>query len=372
VIDVPKTLKLNFNAVAKSLADILTVPAGYKATVLYRLGDPIAAGVPAYKNDGTDTAASLTQRAGDHHDGMHFFGVGADGKYGAGVGDRGLLVMNHEAITPAYLHPAGQTIVGNARTVNEEVIKEMNAHGVSVIEINRSSGNFSYRRDSSFNRRITTFTDMSLSGPAGKTAAMITAYAPDGSKTRGTVNNCANGATPCGTYLTCEENRAGFFRRFAATDDAARTTKEKTAFARDGVEGNGTHLWATAIAADAADTSFSRWNAMKTGASADGSDDFRNGPNTYGWMVEIDPFSPASTPKKRTAMGRFGHENGALGQVTAGQPIVYYMGDDSRGEYLYKYLSNAVWDPADASRGSAAANCMSSASMPMAPAAGSS
>lgn len=362
----PKSLKLNFNSVAKSLADALIVPAGYTATVLYRLGDPIAAGVNAYRNDGTDTAASFAQRAGDHHDGMHYFGLGADGKYSATNSERGLLVMNHEAITPVYLHQGGVTIDGVAvnkypattatmkRTVADEVIKEMNAHGVSVIEIGRSGNAVSYKQDSAFNRRITTFTEMTLSGPAAKTPCMITAYSPDGSTTRGTVNNCANGHTPWGTYLTCEENWAGYFRRIKAEDDPKRSAKELASFARYGVAGNGRELWATATAADPADTSFSRWNAMKTGASADGSDDFRNVANTFGWVVEIDPFNPASTPKKRTAMGRFAHEGAWPGPAVPGKPLVWYMGCDSRNEYIYKYVSNAVWDPADVNKGLAA------------------
>ncbi|RJF97246.1 PhoX family protein [Noviherbaspirillum saxi] len=352
--EVVKSLKLNFNAVAKSLADAVSLPAGYTATVLYRLGDPIAAGVADYKNDGSDSGASFAQRAGDHHDGMHFFGLGADGKYSANSSDRGLLVMNHEAITGSFLHAAGQTISNGVRTVPDEVLKEMNAHGVSVIEVIRSGSSFSYKKDSSFNRRVTALTEMALSGPAAKSPMMVTAYSTDGSKTRGTVNNCADGYTPWGTYVTCEENWAGFFRRVAASDDVSRTAREKTSFARYGVTGNGTHLWATPNGASASDTMFSRWNAMKLGSSTDGSDDFRNAPNTFGWIVEIDPFTPASTPKKRTAMGRFAHENAAYLPVVAGQPVVYYMGDDSRGEYLYKYVSTAVWDPADASKGMAA------------------
>jgi uncharacterized protein len=346
-----KSLKLNFNAVAKSAADALVIPAGYTATVLYRLGDPLAAGVADYKNDGTDSAQSFAQRAGDHHDGMHFFGIGADGKFGATVSERGLLCMNHEAITPAYLHAAGPTIVNGARTVADEVVKELNAHGVSIIEVNKSGSTFSYKKDSAFNRRITTFTEMTLSGPAAKTSYMITAYSTDGAKTRGTVNNCANGHTPWGTYLTCEENWAGYFRRVTATDNPNRTVKELASFARYGVAGTGRELWATASATDPADTSFSRWNAMKFGSSADGSDDFRNVANTYGWVVEIDPFSAASTPKKRTALGRFGHEGAWPGAVVAGKPLVWYMGCDARNEYIYKYVSNAVWDPADATRG---------------------
>ncbi|MBK7470082.1 MAG: PhoX family phosphatase [Betaproteobacteria bacterium] len=349
-----KVLKFSFDAVGKSLADAVVVPAGYTATVLFRLGDPIAPGIADYRNDGTESGASFAQRAGDHHDAMHFFGVGADGRYNAAAGDRGLLAINHEAITPAYLHAAGATIVAGARTVNDEVIKELNAHGVSIIEVNRSGGTFSYKRDSSYNRRITTFTEMAMSGPAAKTPLMITRYSSDGSKTRGTVNNCANGYTPWGTYLACEENWAGYFRRVTATDNPNRSARELASFARYGVAGNGRELWATAVAADPSDTSFSRWNAMKVGTSTDGSDDFRNVANTYGWNVEIDPFIPASTPKKRTAMGRFAHEGAWPGPVVAGKPLVYYMGCDSRNEYIYKYVSTAVWDPADATRGLAA------------------
>ena len=347
----PKTLKLNFTPIAKSLADALIVPAGYTATVLYRLGDPIAANVADYKNDGTDTAASHAQRAGDHHDGMHYFGIGSNGLYNPQASDRGLLVMNHEAITPAYLHPNGATTANGVRTVNEEVIKELNIHGVSVIEVNKSGSTVTYNKASTYNRRITTFTEMALSGPAARTPGMITAFSTDGSKTRGTVNNCANGYTPWGTYLTCEENWAGYFRRVVATDNPNRTAKEITSFNRYGVAGTGRELWATAVAADPADTSFKRWDTSKIGATANGSDDFRNVSNTYGWVVEIDPFNPNSTPRKRTALGRLGHEGAWLGPVAAGKPLVWYMGDDSRGEYIYKFVSTANWDPADAARG---------------------
>ncbi len=88
--------------------------------------------------------------------------------------------------------------------------------------------------------------------------------------------------------------------------------------------------------------------------SADGSDDYRNGVNTYGWVLEIDPFEPNSTPKKRTALGRFAHEGAELGPVKAGEPIVFYMGDDSRNEYIYKFVSKHAWDPRDAYGGMSA------------------
>jgi secreted PhoX family phosphatase len=349
----PAPLKLGFNAVAKSLDDVVSVPVGYTASVLYRLGDPIAAGVPAYANDGTDAPATYDRRAGDHHDGMTFFGINASNKWDPVNASRGLLVMNHEAITPLFLHPTGQTITGSGtaavRTVADEVLREFYLHGVSVIEVNKNGSAWSYKQDSSFNRRVHTLTEMSFSGPAAKTDYLKTKYSTDGSKTRGTLNNCANGTTPWGTYLTCEENWAGYFRRIAATDNAKRTAKEIASFTRYGVASNGRELWATVAGGD---DIHARWNTEVIGATA--TDDYRNGSNTYGWVVEIDPFTPASTPKKRTALGRFGHEGACLGPVVVGKPLVWYMGDDSQNEYLYKFVSTKAWDAADIGGGIAA------------------
>jgi uncharacterized protein len=336
---------LGFTAVAKSLADTVTVPAGYTASVLYRLGDPIATGVSAYANNGTDPAASFAQRAGDHHDGMFFFGLGSGATPDPNASARGLLVMNHEAITPLFLHPTGPTTVTGVRTVAEEVDREFFLHGVSVIEVVKSSGAWSYVQGSTLNRRIHTLTEIELSGPLRGAPSMITKFSTTGTRTRGTVNNCANGHTPWGTYLTCEENWAGYFRRVAATDDANRTAKELAAFARYGVAGNGRELWAT-VTPDTADNKYGRWNTMVTGATT--ADDYRNVSNTFGFVVEIDPFTTTSTPRKRTALGRFGHEGAWPAKATAGKPVVFYSGDDSRGEYIYKFVSATNWDPADA------------------------
>lgn len=352
-VNAQRRARLAFSPVAKSLADAVAVPEGYRFSVLYRLGDPISPAVGEYRNDGEDPADSFAQRAGDHHDGMHYFGLGPNGRYHKNEAARGLLCVNHEAITPAFLHPNGPTIAGGVRTVAEEVLREFYAHGVSVIEVARGAGGWRYDLDSSFNRRIHTLTDMVLAGPAGGTPYMVTRHSPDGNMTRGTVNNCASGATPWGTYLTCEENWAGYFRRIAATDNPKRTTKEVRAFERYGVAGNGRELWAT-VMPDTDDDLYGRWNAMKLGTSADGSDDYRNVANTYGWVVEIDPFAPQSTPKKRTALGRFAHEGAWLGPVRSGEPLVWYMGCDSRNEYIYKYVSNQPWNPADANDGLAA------------------
>lgn len=354
-------MKLNFSAVAKSLDDVVSVPAGYTASVLYRLGDPIATGVAPYANDGTDLAASYDRRAGDHHDGMTFFGVDAAGKWSHSAADRGLLVMNHEALTPLFLHPTGQTatgatysgtsLTGGQRTSADEVLREFYLHGVSVIEVTKTSGKWSYKQASGFNRRVHTLTEMTFAGPVAKTSYVRTKYSTDGAKTRGTVNNCANGTTPWGTYLTCEENWAGYFRRVTATDNGNRTAKELTSFARYGVAGNGRELWAT-VTPDTTDNLYGRWNTEVLGATA--TDDFRNGANTYGWVVEIDPFDALSTPKKRTALGRFGHEGACLGPVVVGKPLVWYMGDDSRNEYIYKFVSTKNWDAADIGGGTAA------------------
>jgi uncharacterized protein len=366
--------RLGFAAVPKSREDIVSIPAGYCHDVLYALGDPIAPGVGDYNNDGSDDADSFKYRAGDHHDAIHYFGLGHNGRYSPLSSDRGLLCINHEAITAAFLHPTGATTVSGARTVAEEVLREFYVHGVSVVEVakekNRWHGRWSsayrffnpryrrstdwdYEQNSAFNRRIHTLTEMQLSGPAAGTAYMITKFSPNGTKTRGTINNCASGHTPWGTYLTCEENWAGYFRRIVATDNPNRTGKEVASFARYGVAGNGRELWAT-LTPDTPENLYGRWNAMKLGSSTDGSDDYRNVANTYGWVVEIDPFNPRSTPKKRTALGRFAHEGAWLGPVRVGEPLVWYMGDDSRNEYIYKYVSKQPWDPRDAYRGAAA------------------
>ena len=310
----------------------------------------------AYRNDGTDAAATYDRRAGDHHDGMHFFPLDAAGARSTTASDRGLLVMNHEAITPSFLHPNGVTTTGTGnaqvRTVADEVLKEFYVHGVSVVEVRRAAnGTWSYVQDSAFNRRLHTLTDMVLSGPAGRTAYMATRYSPDGSRTRGTVNNCANGYTPWGTAITCEENWAGYFRRIAATDNPKRSPKELASFARYGVAGTGRELWAT-VTPDTADRLYGRWNAEVVGPTA--TDDFRNVANTFGWNVEFDPYAPASTPRKRTAMGRFAHEGAWPAKAVVGRPIVFYMGCDSRNEYIYKYVSTRNWDAADANGGMAA------------------
>jgi secreted PhoX family phosphatase len=342
---------LDFNPVAKNLTDLVTVPAGYTVTVLYRTGDPIAAGVPAYANNGTDT--NFAQRAGDHHDGMYYYGLNAAGTAREdGNSSRALLAMNHENINQAYLHAAGATGNGTSTPRPEaEAIKEIECHGVSVVEIGRSAaGVWSYNPNSTFNRRITPNTPTQFSGPVKGHPSLKTAFSTDGTQGRGTVNNCALGFVLWGTYLTCEENWAGYFRR-SSTDNANRSAKDVTALNRYGVSqgANGNYGWASVTPTTAGDTRFRRWDiSVDTTKAADGTGDFRNEWLQFGWVVEIDPYDSTKAPRKRTALGRLGHEGAWHGQWISGRKVTLYMGDDNRNDYLYKFISNVAWNPADA------------------------
>ena len=341
---------LNFAATPLNQTyDGVSVAQGYKAEVLYKLGDPINATTPAYLNNGTETSASFDFRAGDHHDGMYFFGLGSNNKWSKGVSDKGILCINHEAITPLFLHTAGPTPATGTRTVADEVQKEFRLHGVSVVEVNKASnGAWQVNLASTLNRRITTLTPMEISGPLRGHNLLKTKYSPTGVMTRGTVNNCASGYTPWGTYLTCEENYAGYFKR---TNTTGRSANELASEARNGVTStSGRERWSSIV--DATTDDYARWDITITGASA--TDDYRNAANTYGFNVEIDPFASSSTPKKRTAMGRFAHEGAWVGPVTVGKPVVFYMGCDSRNEYIYKFVSTALWVASDVNGGMAA------------------
>jgi len=349
--------KLDFTAVSKSLADMVAVPAGYSVTVLYRLGDPITSDAAAFKNDGTDTG--FDKRAGDHHDGMSYFGLAASGTAADPANNsRGLLVMNHENITAAYLHPNGQTgnVSGGVRP-EAEALKEMQCHGVSVVEISRSgAGAWSYVQGSALNRRITPLTPTRFNGPVRGSALLKTIFSPAGTDGRGTINNCANGYMPWGTYITAEENWAGYFKR-DTSDDAVRggsAAKSVIALSRYGlsVASNsraGNNRWSTVMPADSSSTIYRRWdiNAVAS-VPADGTGDFRNEANQFGWVVEIDPYDPASIPRKRTALGRMNHEGCWPSRTVAGVKPAFYMGDDAQNEYLYKFVSNTAWSAADA------------------------
>ena len=340
----PTETLMSFSAVSKSLEDKMTVPTGYTASVLLATGDPLAAGVAAHKNDGTDTG--YDKRVGDDHDGMEYFGLSATGTPDAANNDRALLGMNFEYINPLFLHANGPS--ANPRPAAQTDI-EVDCHGVGVIEIAKTAGKFAVVQASTFNRRITPLTEIELAGPVRGHPLMVTKFSPTGTKTRGTVNNCGTGKTPWGTLLTGEENWAGYFFR-AAGDNTLRTAKANTALAR--YERNAT---ATAAAASrygwetsGSDDKYARWNISASGVSPTGSDDYRNEINGQGYVTEIDPYSATSVIKKRSALGRMAHESAAFAKPVVGKPLAVYMGDDARNEYIYKFVSTQNWVAADA------------------------
>ncbi len=304
---------LGFTAVPVGRADDIVVPAEYRARVLVPWGTPITGSYPAYRDGGLNSGAEQEQQMGQNHDGMHFFPLSV-----RDANSRGLLVMNHEYIDPNALHPNGPTITNGVRDA-DQVRKEIAAHGVSVVEV-RNQGSAWAPVNGSYNRRITGATPMTISGPARGDAKMRTAYSPDGTRARGTLNNCSMGYTPWGTYLTCEENWAAYFVNLGERPREQVRYGVPTTASRYG--------W---------DTVDARFNATASGADA--SADYRNEPNQFGWIVEIDPFNPSSVPVKRTAMGRFGHEGVVFAQPRNGKQLVAYMGDDSQNEYIYKFVS---------------------------------
>ena len=345
----PTPKSLNFAAVAKTNADTVSVPAGYQVSILHALGDPMMFGDTSWSDAGTETAESYDRRIGDGHDGMYYFGLSDDGKFDANRSDRGLLCVNHEYVVAPYgLHPAGSTKVGDQRPA-DEVEKEIRAHGVSVVEVKRKSGSNDMEmvRGSKYNRRVTSATEMDFGGPAAGNAKLVNKLSPDGKLAFGMNNNCANGYTPWGTYLTCEENYLNVIGR-AAGDDEQRSASEIVALKRYGLPAGrkNPYGWDTPDGEQ-----YQRWNSKVSGASA--AEDHRNSFNTFGWVVEIDPFRPESKPVKRSALGRFNHEGAWPAPAKAGEPIVIYSGDDARNEYVFKFVSDAKWDPKDLNGGTA-------------------
>ena len=320
--------------------DQVVVPEGYSVQVLVPEGTPISGAYPSYIPGDFNTGADREQQTGAHHDGMHFFPL----RRGRQGNESGVLCVNHENIDQAFIHPQGFARgTDGSRPVEDEVRKEVASHGVSVIEISqRRDGEWRTVR-SRLNRRITAGTPMEITGPARGSDLLKTKYSPKGTKTRGTLNNCANGYTPWGTYVTCEENWAGYFYN-------TLTTERPREHSRYGVPATAaaTYGWGTRP-----EDRYARFNATPTTSEFYDADaakhDYRNEPNTFGWVVEIDPFDPRATPKKRTALGRFAHEGAWFAPAQPGKPIVVYMGDDSRGEYIYKYVSRRPYWPWNAS-----------------------
>jgi len=323
---------LGFASLPASMSDACVVPPGYRATMLGAWGTPLTERAAPWRSDGGNSSDDLLYATGMHHDGMHYFPL-------HGSSSDGLLVVNHEYIDEAALHPNGPTR-RNGKRPAEEVRKEINAHGVSVMHIRLQPGaHWNVVPNSRYNRRFTSATPMTLSGPLAGTHWVRTPFSPDGKTVRGTNNNCGNGTTPWGTYLTAEENWAMCF---------VNRGKMPTHQQRVGVATKaGRYQWESAAGDDSErDGEFARFDVTAYGVDA--RSDWRNEVNGFGYLVEIDPYDPTSRAVKRTAMGRFAHEAAACGKPVAGQPLAFYSGDDARFEYVYRFVSDAPWDPQDA------------------------
>ena len=309
---------ISFKAVSTSSADTVIVPEGYTADVIYRWGDPCVAGAPEFAKDASQSWEAQELQSGDNHDGINYFPINDSS---------GLLAMNHEYINIEYFFAATGSEDWYQPAVPANTKKMLAAHGVSIIEVRKGSdGKWAYVKNSPYNRRITGYTPMTLSGPAAGNALLKTAADPAGTEVLGTLNNCGAGQTPWGTYITCEENFNGYF----GTDDstfAPSPLQNRYGLSAAGF-GYGWHK---------GDPRFDL--AVNP-----------NEPNRFGWIVEIDPYSPASKPKKRTAMGRYKHENAEC-VLSKNNRAVVYSGCDERNEYLYKFVSNGSYDSANKASG---------------------
>ncbi|MGW0559828.1 PhoX family protein [Streptomyces sp. NPDC003016] len=291
---------LRFAPVAPNTADAVTVPDGYAQNVVIRWGEPILRGAPAFDPDQQSAKAQAGQ-FGYNNDFLSLLPL--PGEHG-----RQVLVANHE-YTDEILMFRGYD---PAEPTREQVETAWAAHGLSVVVVQeeRRSGRLTPVTRHHLNRRLHTTSVFELTGPAAGSALLKTSADPTGKKVLGTLNNCAGGTTPWGTTLHGEENFNQYFANGSSATDK-----------RYGIGSGATER---------------KWELF------DQRFDVRqepNEPHRQGWVVELDPYDPDSTPRKRTALGRFKHEAAQPRLTADGRPVVY-MGDDERFDYFYKFVSS--------------------------------
>ena len=279
--------------------DDVSVPAGYGWDTIIRWGDPILRGAPAF-DPARQTPESQAMQFGYNNDYLDIIETNR-------AGTSALLVCNHEYTNENIMFAPG--------TAPETVIRTAwAAHGLSVVELSRRERGdaWTYVPGARLNRRITLDTPFAVDGPGAGSDLLKTVADPTGRTVRGTMNNCSGGTTPWGTVLSGEEN---FNQYFKATGTDPREARYGLSPTQD------TRNWRSVDP---------RWDATTP--------EYANEPNRFGWIVEIDPGDPHSTPVKHTAMGRFKHE-GANVIVNHDGRVVAYMGDDERFDYLYRFVS---------------------------------
>jgi secreted PhoX family phosphatase len=309
---------LTFPELRHQLSQDQSVADGYEIQIVIRWGDPVLKGAPAYDPHRLAAEGQALQ-FGYNNDYVDFVPLPQDSR----SSDHGMLCVNHEYTNASLMFAGiGSGRAARGRATKEQMAVEMAAHGMSVVEVKRENGRWRSVPAGAFNRRITLNTPMSISGPAARHARMRTNADPTGTRVLGTLNNCAGGNTPWGTVITAEENFNGYFG-----GDAVDSGSHAAAYRRYGILREGIYAWSR---------HFSRFNL----------DHEPNEPNRFGWVVEFDPYDPDSVPVKRTALGRFKHE-GATHAVSHDGRVVFYMGDDERFEYLYKFVTARPWNPND-------------------------
>ncbi|MDH4986442.1 PhoX family phosphatase [Aminobacter anthyllidis] len=306
-----------FDEIEAGIDDKHHVASGYDADVLLRWGDPIFADAPEF-DPLNQSAESQAKQFGYNNDYVGYIAL-------EGSSEHGLLVVNHEYTNEHLMFPGIVKIVEGKIDVapadQKRVDIEMAAHGGSIVEIRKDAGKWQVVRDGKLNRRITSTTEMQLTGPAAGNDRLKTNADATGTKVFGTLNNCAGGVTPWGTYIMAEENFHGYFGGELAADHP-----EAANYKRLGVP-EGTYEWFKF---------YDRFDVSKE----------PNEPNRFGWIVEVDVNAPTSLPKKRTALGRFKHE-GAESIVAADGRVVFYLGDDERFDYVYKFVTKGKFNPND-------------------------
>ncbi len=297
----------SFEPVLANTEDTVSLPNDFSWHVVIRWGDPLWSSGTEFDPNTRGTASSQEFAFGDNNDGMELFTKG----------DLNILTVNNE-------YTNLRIIYGNRSSKLPETIDDIRkgkmAIGVSVVEISQQGGRWSILKDSVYNRRVTAETPTEMTGPARGHYLLRTNEDPDGINPIGTLHNCGSGRTPWGTYLTCEEN---FHHFFSSSDQSFQLTD---AMKRYGIKLN--------------DRGYG-WRKQDARFDIAASP---NESNRFGYIVELDPLDPTSTLKKRSALGRCNHENAAVIVSESGY-VVVYMGDDERGEFLYRFISKEKYHP---------------------------
>ncbi|CAL9517602.1 PhoX family protein [Streptomyces sp. enrichment culture] len=291
---------LRFTPVAPNTADAVTVPEGYRQDVVIRWGEPILRGAPAFDPEKQSAKAQAGQ-FGYNNDFLALLPL-------RGEHDRQLLVANHE-YTDEVLMFRGYDPENPTR---EQVEIAWAAHGLSVVAVaeERRSGRLTPVARHRLNRRVTATTEFRLTGPAAGSDLVKTSADRTGRKVLGTLNNCSGGTTPWGTTLHGEENFNQYFANASSDTDK-----------RYGIGTGATER---------------KWERF------DKRFDVAQEPNEvhrFGYVVELDPYDPDSTPRKHTLLGRFKHEAATVRLTHDGRPVVY-TGDDERFDYFYKFVGS--------------------------------